>query len=236
MADLELTLSWLDMSQYLERFLQAGFDSWETVLDITEEDLEALNVDLGYRRRLQREIANTRRLASDPVFVAPLYPTLQGPGGHDIGRGLTASKDDPHAAGQGKRSYRHHPKSDPNAPQRPYSAYVLFSNHVREELKSQGLSFTEMSRRVGERWQSLNPEEKESWKQKAALPWETYKAQLAEYQQSNDYKTYTQYLANFKHAQGVKKGDGAPRRPEGEPFSISRLRRRTSVDGFLANP
>ena len=40
MADLELTLSWLDMSQYLERFVQAGFDSWETVLEITEDDLE----------------------------------------------------------------------------------------------------------------------------------------------------------------------------------------------------
>lgn len=236
MADLELTLSWLDMSQYLERFLQAGFDSWETVLDITEEDLEVLNVDLGYRRKLQREIANTRRLANDPAFVAPLYPTLQSQGRQEIGSGFTASRDDPHAAGQGKRSYRHHPKPDPNAPQRPYSAYVLFSNHVREELKSQGLSFTEMSRRVGERWQSLNPDEKERWKQQAALPWETYKAQLAEYQQSDGYKTYTQYLANFKHAQWAKKGDSAPRRPEGWSFSISRLRLRTSVDGFLPNP
>lgn len=40
MADLELTFSWLGMSQYLERFLEAGFDSWETVLEVTENDLE----------------------------------------------------------------------------------------------------------------------------------------------------------------------------------------------------
>ena len=40
MADLELTLSWLEMSHYLERFVEAGFESWETVLEITEDDLE----------------------------------------------------------------------------------------------------------------------------------------------------------------------------------------------------
>ncbi len=41
MADLEVMLSWLNMSQYLERFVQAGFESWETVLEIRENDLEA---------------------------------------------------------------------------------------------------------------------------------------------------------------------------------------------------
>ena len=40
MADLELTLSWLSMSQCLERFMEAGFDSWETILEVTENDLE----------------------------------------------------------------------------------------------------------------------------------------------------------------------------------------------------
>jgi hypothetical protein len=40
MADLELTLSWLGMSKYLERFIEAGFDSWATILEITEDDLE----------------------------------------------------------------------------------------------------------------------------------------------------------------------------------------------------
>ena len=40
MADLELTLTWLGMERYLERFIEAGFDSWETVLEITENDLD----------------------------------------------------------------------------------------------------------------------------------------------------------------------------------------------------
>lgn len=215
MADLELTLSWLDMSQYLERFLHAGFDSWETVLEITEEDLEVLNVDLGHRRKLQREIANTRRPANDPAFVAPLYPSLHGQEDYEMGSSLRLSNDDTQAASQRKRSYRHHPKPDPDAPQRPYSAYVLFSNNMREELKSQGLPFTEMSRRVGERWQSLKLEEKDIWKQQAAPLWARYKAELAEYQQSDNHKNYAQYLTNFKRAQGVKKGDSVPHRTEG---------------------
>ena len=39
MSDLELTLAWLGMDRYLERFIEAGFDSWDTVLEITENDL-----------------------------------------------------------------------------------------------------------------------------------------------------------------------------------------------------
>ena len=39
MSDLELTLAWLGMDRYVERFVEAGFDSWDTVLEITEDDL-----------------------------------------------------------------------------------------------------------------------------------------------------------------------------------------------------
>lgn len=40
MADLELVLTWLGMGHYLERFIEAGFDAWETVLDTTENDMD----------------------------------------------------------------------------------------------------------------------------------------------------------------------------------------------------
>jgi hypothetical protein len=39
MIDLGDTLVRLGLSQYFERFIQEGFDTWETVLDITETDL-----------------------------------------------------------------------------------------------------------------------------------------------------------------------------------------------------
>lgn len=38
--NLELALAWLGLDQYQERFMQEGFDSWETLLEITEDDLE----------------------------------------------------------------------------------------------------------------------------------------------------------------------------------------------------
>lgn len=39
MKFLETVLSELGISQYLSVFVDQGFDSWETLLDITESDL-----------------------------------------------------------------------------------------------------------------------------------------------------------------------------------------------------
>lgn len=39
MAELANRLDELDLAQYLERFLEQGFDTWDTILDITEPDL-----------------------------------------------------------------------------------------------------------------------------------------------------------------------------------------------------
>lgn len=204
MADLELVLSWLGLSQYHDRFVQAGFDSWETVLEITEDDLEILNVDRGHRRKLQREIARSKTRMLDPVVplahqALPRQSFMQNQFG--------SSTYNPPTVIQEKRTYRHHPKPDLNAPERPYSAYVLFSNKMRENPGMQSRSFTEISRHVGESWQSLTPEEKAGWKQQASLPLEKYKADLEKYQKSESYKEYQRYLVNFKSAQPAKKAN-----------------------------
>jgi hypothetical protein len=39
MSELEERLERLGLSQYLEAFVSEGFETWETVLDITESDL-----------------------------------------------------------------------------------------------------------------------------------------------------------------------------------------------------
>ena len=39
MTDLEDILDRLGLGSYVERFVEEGFDTWETVLDITESDL-----------------------------------------------------------------------------------------------------------------------------------------------------------------------------------------------------
>lgn len=42
----------------------------------------------------------------------------------------------------------------PSAPEKPPSAYVTFSNDVREDVKDK--SFTEIARIVGDRWKQLD--------------------------------------------------------------------------------
>ena len=190
MADLESILAWLDMSEYYDRFLQAGFDSWSVLCEITETDFEALAVERGHRRKLQKEIAISRR--SPSTSAAQPIPRSHHGGSR------------PPSAPPGKRGYRHHPKPDLNAPQRPYAAYVMFSNHVREEIKGQSMPFTEISKLVGDKWQALPPAEKEQWKQLAAVPWDKYKQDLAAYQKTDDYRKYEQYVTDFKAAQLAK--------------------------------
>ena len=67
MTDLREPLSRLGLAQYIEKFKEEGFETWETLLDITESDLywpthliglhpanslrsDALGVKLGHRR------------------------------------------------------------------------------------------------------------------------------------------------------------------------------------------
>jgi hypothetical protein len=121
----------LGLSQYLNSFVDQGFDSWETILDITESDLDVLGVKLGHRRKLQRRIANTRGLAPSVSLASPVRQDPKDPRG-DIQRHNAARQDSPRVTTVviAKRKYRRHPKPDENAPERPPSAYVLFSNSM----------------------------------------------------------------------------------------------------------
>lgn len=51
----------LNLTQYLDRFIEEGFDSWDAVCQITEADLDALNVKFGHRRILQFAITESKR-------------------------------------------------------------------------------------------------------------------------------------------------------------------------------
>ena len=136
--------------------------------------------------------------------------------------GISSTSRDVQPAGAStKRGYRHHPKPDPKAPERPYAAYVLFSNFTRDQLKEQKLSFTDFSKVVGERWQQLPREEKEEWKKKGAVPWERYKAQVAEYQKTEDFREYQRYLAEFKAAHASKNTQGKSSATMQSPVSSS---------------
>jgi hypothetical protein len=133
---------------------------------------------MGHRRKLQKEIANARRLAGDPVYITP--PCNQ-PSQQQSGQSAYQA-DKPQQRAPIKRGYRHHPKPDLDTPHGPYSAYMMFSNGVREQVEYESLSCTEISRQVGLSWQSLTGQQKGYWKGKAAVRWEKYRSEVAEYQ------------------------------------------------------
>ncbi|RCH80963.1 hypothetical protein CU097_003649 [Rhizopus azygosporus] len=110
-----------------------------------------------------------------------------------------------------KRKYHRHPKPDTNAPIKPPSAYVMFSNDVRAELKQQNKSFTDLAKIIGDRWKSISPDEKEFYETNALKAREEYLKQIEEYQKTDNYKKYQQYLSEFKAE------NEAAARPVGRP-------------------
>ncbi|EFX01608.1 chromatin-associated protein [Grosmannia clavigera kw1407] len=200
---LEDVLEELGIAQYLDAFLDQGFDTWETILDVTESDLDALGVKLGHRRKLQRKIANFRGIAPDAALVSPVRAA-----GEEAIRPENIQKHDSSnytVDGRGtvpgvlaKRKYRRHPKPDECAPERPPSAYVLFSNKMREKLKGQNLSFTEIAKLVGENWQTLTPAERKPYETEAQAAKDKYNHAMVVYKKTPEYQRYILYLQEFK--------------------------------------
>uniref|UniRef100_A0A8W7P6U7 FACT complex subunit SSRP1 n=1 Tax=Anopheles coluzzii TaxID=1518534 RepID=A0A8W7P6U7_ANOCL len=73
---------------------------------------------------------------------------------------------------------------DPNAPKRPSTAFMLFMNASREQIKKDfpGLSITEMSKKGGELWKELK--DKKEWEAKAAKAKDDYTEAMAAWKAS----------------------------------------------------
>ncbi|RSL38387.1 hypothetical protein CEP53_014912 [Fusarium sp. AF-6] len=225
-SDLEKIFGELGLTQYLDTFVEQGFDEWDIILDIQESDLDALGVKLGHRRKLQRRIANARGISPTTSLVTPVRPPSEEVKPDSVPP--EPPRPESHQEGQGvaKRKYRRHPKPDENAPERPPSAYVLFSNKMREDLRSQNLSFTEIAKLVGENWQNLDAVEKESYESQANADKEKYHRDLMEYKKTADYRKYMQYLQEFKEKQAKRtQVNDASKRPK---LDSARLRHGSS--------
>jgi hypothetical protein len=123
MAGLNEVLARLGLSEYISVLSDNGFHSWETVVDITEEDLTALNFKLGHRRALQREIATYRGIPSslslDPEVPSVEPTTLSSSALETLARQTSTPPP------REKRRYRRHPRPDPNAPKKPKTACMI---------------------------------------------------------------------------------------------------------------
>ncbi|KAL1638337.1 hypothetical protein SLS56_000145 [Neofusicoccum ribis] len=194
-AELSDTLNRLRLQDYLPALVENGFDSWDVVCDITEEDLAHLGFKLGHRRILQREIAASRGvLGADSNGPSP--HTMTPPENHDA-----QSPASPRVEERTKRRYRRKPRPDINAPQKPKTAYVNFADNLRTDPAISSLSFVDIAREVGRRWQALPPEQKHTWECQAARDMQEYEAQMDEYKTTENYRRYQNYLKAFRQDQ-----------------------------------
>jgi hypothetical protein len=74
-------------------------------------------------------------------------------------------------------------------------------------LKLQHLTFTEIAKLVGERWQLLASEDKEQYEMQALSAKEKYHAELAKYKKTEYHKEYTKYLIDFKSKNAAAAGE-----------------------------
>jgi hypothetical protein len=69
---------------------------------------------------------------------------------------------------------------------------------VRKTVHGQGLSFTEIAKTVGERWQVLLPQHRKEYERQAKVAKDNFHAQLAEYKKTPQYDAYQKYLEEFR--------------------------------------
>lgn len=80
---------------------------------------------------------------------------------------------------------------DKNAPKKPLSSYIYFSNTMREVVKKEdpGISFLHIAREIGKRWKELSDEDKKPYKVLAEQDKERYRKQLAAYEPTPGFVT-----------------------------------------------
>lgn len=74
---------------------------------------------------------------------------------------------------------------------------LIHTIEIREEIRHQNMSFTEIAKTVGEKWQVLKPEEKEAFEKEATAKKIYYTTLMAKYKQTENYEEYNRYLADF---------------------------------------
>lgn len=84
---------------------------------------------------------------------------------------------------EGPRKKRNKKHKDPNAPKRPQSAYFLWLNEHREQIKKEhpGISLTDLTKKAGEMWRELK--DKTEWEERYARDKEAYNVAKSEYEQ-----------------------------------------------------
>lgn len=101
---------------------------------------------------------------------------------------------------------------------------VNFADHLRTNPTISSLSFVDIAKEVGRRWQDLPLEEKRMWENQAARANHEYEVQMEEYKKTDLYRNYQLYLEAFK-AQQAQAKTGNRSSNSGFPFPRRELSR-----------
>ncbi|KAJ2887001.1 hypothetical protein FB639_001458 [Coemansia asiatica] len=110
-----------------------------------------------------------------------------------------------------RRTYRRHPKKDPNAPEKWRSAYQLFRDDVNRELHGQDIPFSEMSKIHSKRWAELSDEKRAVYFERSRQDKEDYEAKMAVYQRTSEFRQYSEYLEKFYKQESTVNRVGRPK-------------------------
>ena len=75
---------------------------------------------------------------------------------------------------------------------------------MREDLKDQNLSFTEIAKLVGENWQNLSRSEKAPYETQAHEAKDKYNRDMLQYKETDNYRKYSDYLQDFRKRQAAQ--------------------------------
>jgi len=91
---------------------------------------------------------------------------------------------------------------DKNAPKRPSTAFFIFANEVREEIRYENpeASIGEIGKILGQQWHALNEEEKEIYRAQNEKAKQKYEKVLAKYKKSKNFAAHQEKLAAWKNA------------------------------------
>jgi len=81
-------------------------------------------------------------------------------------------------------------RKDPNAPKQALSAYFIFSQKIREQVKAQNpeANFGDIGRIIGQRWKDLPENDRKVYQDLATKDKDRYQHQMAEYRKSKPSK------------------------------------------------
>lgn len=98
-----------------------------------------------------------------------------------------AAADGGEGGGSGKKEKKKRAKKDKNAPKRALSAYMYYSNAMRNTVREEnpGIAFAEVAKVLGQRWKELSAANRAPYEEQAVVDKERYEAAMREYKASS---------------------------------------------------